>query len=172
VSRREYTKTIELMVRTWTPRVNEAALAFEARWTRSALRSYDAKLADAFELALAQYDSVVVSGSSTEIDDAGARLVRAYGVITARLGAARVPDDAYMIGEHPPTKTQIIIASSPAAAKHAQANGYQFAKWFSPDEIATIIGLDARAKKIADVKAFFPGAEMIGVTHDGDADQE
>ncbi|MCK1671074.1 hypothetical protein [Bradyrhizobium sp. 150] len=171
MSRREFTKNIDLMVRTWGPRVNEAALVFEARWTRSALRNFDSKLADAFALALSQYEAATTSGSSTEIDNAGTRLVRAYGVITARLTAAAVPDDAYMIGRDPATNTEIIIASVPAAAERAREQGHRFAKWFSPDEIATIIGLDARAKKIAAVKAAFPGAEITGVTGDDDADQ-
>jgi len=56
MSRREFTRTIDLMVRTWGPRVNEAALAFEARWTRRALRNHNPKLADAFEVALADFD--------------------------------------------------------------------------------------------------------------------
>lgn len=171
MSRREFTKTIDLMMRTWNPRINAAALAFEARWSRSALRSHDAKLADAFELALTQYDTATTSGSSTEIDTAGARLERAYGVIAARLGAAKVPDDAYMIGRDPKTNTEIIITSSPAAAEYAREHGHRFGLWFSPDEIAVIIGLDARAKKIAAVKAAFPGAEITGVTGDDDADQ-
>jgi hypothetical protein len=33
--------------------------------------------------------------------------------------------------------------------------------WFSPDEVATIVALDARAKKIVAVKAVFPGAEIV-----------
>ena len=32
--------------------------------------------------------------------------------------------------------------------------------WFSPDEIAAIIDMDARFKALADVKRVFPGAEM------------
>jgi hypothetical protein len=37
MSRREFTRTIDLMARTWGPRVNETALGFEQRWTRSHL---------------------------------------------------------------------------------------------------------------------------------------
>lgn len=162
--------TIDLMLRTWNPRVSEAALAFEARWSRSALRSYDARLADAFEEALNQYEKAVDYGSSTDIDVAGKRLVRAYGVISARLAAANVPDDAYMVGRDAKSGVEIVIAASPAAAKRAAESGHRFAKWFTPDEIATLIGLDMRAQKIADVKAVFPGAEMTGVSIDGEDD--
>lgn len=162
--------TIDLMLRTWNPRVSEAALAFEARWSRSALRSHDARLADAFEQALEQYESATDYGSSTEIDNGGKRLVRAYGVISARLAAARVPDDAYMIGRDAKSGTEIVITASPAAAKRARETGHAFAKWFTPDEIAALIGIDVRAKKIAEVKAAFPGAEIMGVTIDGEDD--
>jgi hypothetical protein len=33
--------------------------------------------------------------------------------------------------------------------------------WFSPDEIATLVALDERAKKIADVKAAFPRGRRL-----------
>jgi hypothetical protein len=36
----------------------------------------------------------------------------------------------------------------------------------SPDEIATLIALDERARKVADVKAVFPGAEIVGTSAD------
>jgi hypothetical protein len=178
MSRREFTRTIDLMVRTWGPRVNEAALAFEARWTRRALRNHSAKLADAFELALTQFDTAMSSGSSTDIENAGTRLCRAYAVISSELQAAGVPDDAYMIGRDYPadnsrSKSEIIIAATPAAGKRAREL-HRFAKCFTPDEIAMIIALDERAKKIAAVKAAFPGAEITGVTVKGgdDADDD
>lgn len=172
MSRRDWTMTVDLAARTWAPRVNEAALQFEARWTRLALRNHSPKLADAFEQALDQYEAAITAGSSSDITAAGQRLCKAYAYITAELGARNVPDDAYMIGRDEKTRTAIIIASVPAAAERAREQGHRFAKWFSPDEIAALIGLDARAKKIADVKAFFPGAEIIGVRRDDDVDQE
>jgi hypothetical protein len=171
VSRREVTLTVDLAMRQWGQRVSEAALAFEARWTRRALRNHKPALADAFEQAVAAFDRAMSIGTATEVTDSGARLCRAYGVISAGMAAVNAPADAYMIGRDPATNTEIIIASVPAAAERAREQGHRFAKWFSPDEIATIIGLDARAKKIADVKAAFPGAEIMGVTGDDDVDQ-
>ena len=162
MSRRDYTMTIDLMLRTWAPRINEAALAFERRWTRTALRNYNTKLADAFEQALNNYASAADSGGSTEIDNAGKRLVRAYAVISAALQAANVPDDAYMIGTDAQSGTMIIIAATPAAGEFARQQ-HPLAKWFSPDEVATLIAMDERAQKIAAVKASFPGAEIINV---------
>jgi hypothetical protein len=164
MSRREWTRTIDLMVRTWGPKVNEAALAFEARWTRLALRSFNPKYADALEQALEQFDTAMSSGTSTEIENAGTRLCRAYAVISAELASRGVPDDAYMIGRA--GNTEIIIASTPAAAEHARQNGHRFATWLSPDEIAALMALDERAKKIAACKAAFPGAEIASIKVD------
>jgi hypothetical protein len=68
-----------------------------------------------------------------------------------------------MVGRDPETGLTIAISSTPAARERAnivlQGND---ALWFSPDEIATLVALDERAKKIADVKAAFPGAEIVG----------
>lgn len=169
MSRREFTRTIDIVMRKWAPLVTEAALGFEARWTRRALRFHNPKLADAFEAQLDRYERAMDEGTSTEIDTEGARLCRAYAMIAAELQAAKVPDDAYMVGRDAKTGLEIIIAATPAAGEHARAQGgHRFAKWFSPDEIATIIALDARAMKIAEVKAAFPGAEIMEVNNDAD----
>jgi hypothetical protein len=111
------------------------------------------------------------SGTSTEIETEGGRLCRAYALISAKLAAAKVPDDAYMIGRDDATGLEIIIASTPAAGEHARKSD-PFAKWFSPDEIATLIALDARAMKVVDVKAAFPGAEIAGCALDPSAHGE
>lgn len=172
MSRREMTLTVDLAMRTWAPRVAEAALIFEQRWTRRAVRNFDGKLADAFDQALNDYAHAMDYGSSTDVNRTGERLVRAYNVISARMGAANIPPDAFMVGRDPKTKTEIVIAQTPAAAAYARENGYQFALFFSPDEIATLIALDERAKKIAAVKAAFPGAEITNVTTTGDDDAD
>jgi hypothetical protein len=61
--------------------------------------------------------------------------------------------------QRPPTASWEV--SSPQARKRPSGRE-RSAKWFSPDEIATLIALDGRAKKIAAVKAVFPGAEIGG----------
>ncbi|MGY3278155.1 hypothetical protein [Bradyrhizobium sp. S3.7.6] len=172
MSRRDgMTMTIDLAMRQWAPRVSEAALAFEARWTRLAVRNLDAKIAEAFEGALTAYATAMELGTASEVNETGARLCRAYGVISAKLAAAGVPDDAYMVGADPKTGKRIIIASSKAAGERARAQaGKRFAAWFSPDEIATMIAHDEAKQKIAAVKDAFPGAEILGVTNADDAD--
>jgi hypothetical protein len=163
MTRRDWTRTVDLMVRTWGPKVNEAALSFEARWSRSALRSHSPKHADALEAALDQFDTAMNGGSSTDIENAGTRLCRGYAMVAAELQTARVPEDAYMVGRDPDSKLEIIIAASPAAAARGR-EVHRFAKSFTPDEVARLIALDERAKKITAVKAVFPGAEIVGVT--------
>jgi hypothetical protein len=100
------------------------------------------------------------SGSSTDIETAGTRLCRGYAMVAAELQRAHAPADAYMVGRDPDTKLEIIIAASPAAAARGREE-HRFAKSFTPDEIARLIALDERAKKIAAVKAAFPGAEIV-----------
>jgi len=92
------TGRLDEAIREVGPRVATAALAFEARWTRLTLRNHDPKLAGAFEAALADFGQAMTARSSTEIENAGSKLCRAYGVISSKLGAANVPDNAYMIG--------------------------------------------------------------------------
>jgi len=162
VSRRDLTRTIDIAMRTWPPRVTEAALAFEARWTQRALKFHNPKLSEQFEAQLGRYDAAMNSGNSTEIDTEGSRLCRAYGVIAADMQKANVPDDAYVIGRDRGGLT-IAISAVPSARDRVRDLYGDAVIWFSPDEVATLIAMDERAQKIAAVKASFPGAEIINV---------
>ena len=53
------------------------------------------------------------------------------------------------------------IGPKPCSARLQELYG-DTVQWFSPDEIAAIIELDARFKPLAEVKRVFPGAEMKG----------
>jgi hypothetical protein len=95
-------RTIDLVMRKWAPLVTEAALGFERRWTRRAIKFVNPKLEKQFEAQIARFDTAMTSGTSTEIETEGARLCRAYGLVAAELAAANVVDDAYaavMLGE-------------------------------------------------------------------------
>ena len=76
-----------------------------------------------------------------------------------------VPPSFSHIPERPRQQAGGLIVANPEAAERA-GQAHRFAKWLSPDEIATLIALDERAKKIAAVKAVFPGAEIVGSSHD------
>jgi hypothetical protein len=76
-----------------------------------------------------------------------------------------VPPSFSHIPERPRQQAGGLIGANPEAAERA-GQAHRFAKWLSPDEIATLIALDDRAMKIADVKAVFPGAEIVGSSAD------
>lgn len=172
MSGRAMTRTIDLVMRKWAPLVSEAALAFERRWTLRALRQHNPKLADQFEAQIGRFDTAMNSGTSMEVETEGARLCRAYGLIASELAKANVPDDAYLIGRHSTGKTDFLmvaISATPEARDRARELYGEGVLWFSPDEVATVIALDLRAKKVADIKRAFPGAEIADVR---DADGE
>jgi hypothetical protein len=79
-------RTIDLVMRKWAPLVTEAALGFERRWTRRAIKILNGKLAQQFEAQLARFDTAMTSGTSTEIETEGAQLCRAYAVIVSTSG--------------------------------------------------------------------------------------
>jgi hypothetical protein len=63
---------------------------------------------------------------------------------------------------HPETGLTTAISSTPAARERANivVHGNDVL-WFSPDEVATLIALDERAKKIAAVKSAFPRGRRL-----------
>ena len=152
-------RLLDIAVRTWGPRVDEAALAFEARWTRNALKFHNPQLAEQFEAQLECYRRSLVVGTAAEVDAEGARLCRAYAQIAAELQAARVSDDAYQIGRDPKSGLTIAVGPKPCCVRVHELFGGAV-QWFSPDEVATIIAMDERFRALANVKRVFPGAEI------------
>lgn len=158
--------TIGLYIQKWGPLIAQAALGFEARWTRRALRNHNPEWAARFEQYLRLYDAALNAGTGSDIDKAAKNLFVAYNTIAAELARADVPDDAYQIGRDPDTGLKIAIGPPAIVTRVQEVHGAGVV-CFSPDEIATIIALDARAKKIAAIKAAFPGAEMVDVRGKG-----
>jgi len=158
--RRQITKQVDAAMRSWGPKVTEAACAFESRWTRHALRRYDAKLAAQFQAQLERFREAMDTGTSLEIDAEGSRLCRAYALIAAKMAAGGVADDAYLIGRDPKTKLTIAIGVHPFSARRVRELYGADVQWFSPDDLATMIAINARFKMIADVKQVFIGAEI------------
>ena len=150
---------LDIAVRTWGPRVAEAALAFEARWTRNALKFHNPQLAEQFEAQLERYRRSLVVGTAAEVDVGGARLCRAYAQIAAELQAAGVSDDAYQIGRDPKSGLTIALGPKSCCGRVHELFG-NAVQWFSPDEVATIIAMDERFRALANVKRVFPGAEI------------
>ncbi|WP_439374790.1 hypothetical protein [Bradyrhizobium sp. DASA03120] len=144
----------------WQTRVSDAALPFEARWTEAALRRIDPVLHARFRKQRELFNSALESGTIDKVIELGAATVRAYVAVVAAMEATGAPDDAYQIGRGPNGLT-IAIGPKPCCARLQELYG-NTVQWFSPDEIAAIIEMDARFKKLAEVKRAFPGAEMKG----------
>jgi hypothetical protein len=144
----------------WQTKVGDAALPFEARWTEAALRRIDPGLHDRFRKQRELFNTFLENGTIDEVVKQGAAMVRGYVAVVAAMEAAGAPDDAYQIGRGP-AGLIIAIGPKPCCARLLELHG-NAVPWFSPDEIAAIIEMDARFKKIVDVKRAFPGAEMKG----------
>jgi hypothetical protein len=144
----------------WQTKVGRAAVPFEARWTEAALRRTDPGLHDRFLKQRELFNAALENGTIDEVVDNGAAMVRAYVAVVAAMEAAGAGDDAYQIGRGPGGLT-IAIGPKPCCARVQELYG-NAVQWFSPDEIAAILEMDARFKAIADVKRVFPGTEMKG----------
>jgi hypothetical protein len=144
----------------WQAKVSDAALPFEARWTEAALRRIDPGLHARFRKQRELFNAALENGTIDEVVGHGAAMVRGYVAVAAAMEVAGAADDAYHIGRGPGGLT-IGIGPKPCCARLQELHG-NAVPWFSPDEIAVIIEMDARFKALAEVKRVFPGAEMKG----------
>jgi len=142
----------------WQGKVSDAAVPFEARWTEAALRRIDPELHARFQRQRALFNAALERGTLNEVAGHGAAMVRGYLAVFTAMQAACATDDAYQLGRGPKGLT-IAIGPKPCCARVQELYG-DAVQWFSPDELATIIELDARLKALADVKRVFPGAEI------------
>lgn len=158
-SRRKHWDEYDVCVE-WQTKVGDAALPFEARWTEAALCRIDPGLHDRFRKQLELFNSALENGTIDEVVEHGAAMVRGYVAVVAAMEAAHARDDAYQIG-HGPAGLTIAIGPKPCCARLQELYG-NAVQWFSPDEIAAIIEMDARFRKIVDIKRTFPGAKVKG----------
>jgi hypothetical protein len=158
-SRRKHWDEYEVCVE-WQAKVCNAALTFEARWTEAALRRIDPALHARFLRQRELFNDASENGTIDDVVEQGAAMVRGYVAVVATMEAAGGPDEAYQIGRGP-GGLAVGIGPKPCCARLRELYG-DVVVWLSPDEVAAIIELDARFKKIVDVKRAFPGAEMKG----------
>jgi hypothetical protein len=144
----------------WQGKVSEAARPFEGRWTEGALRRIDPALHARFKQQQELFNASLAHGSTREVGNRGAAMVRGYVAVVTAMQAAGVPDDAYQIGCEPKSGLTVAVGPKPCCDRLQELYG-DSVQWFSPDEIATIIAMDARFKQLADVKRVFPGAEIV-----------
>jgi hypothetical protein len=161
MSEREITSRIDTALRRWPPRVTEAALAFEARWTRNTLRRVDPDLADRFDRQTRLYLDAVEDGTAEQIETHGAGLCRAYAVCAARLQDARADDDAYLIGQA--DGVTIAIGEARAAVDRVREKFGKDVVFFTPDELAWLVAERDKAGVVAVVKEKFAGAEIVEI---------
>jgi hypothetical protein len=161
MSEREITARIDTALRRWPPRVTEAALAFEARWTRNTLRRVDPDLADRFDRQTRLYLEAVEDGTAEQIETHGAGLCRAYAVCAAALQAAKTDDDAYLIGQA--DGVTLAIGEARAAVDRVREKFGPGVVFFTPDELAIIIADRLEAEAVAAVKEKFPGAQIVEI---------
>jgi hypothetical protein len=162
MTEREITSRIDTALRRWPPRVTEAALAFEARWTRNTLRRVDPDLADRFDRQTRLYLEAVEDGTAEQIETHGAGLCRAYAVCAARLQDARADDDAYLIGQA--DDVTVAIGDARAAIDRVKEKFGRDVVFVTPDEVAEML---AKLPALSEVKRVFSGAEIVEIRKSG-----
>jgi hypothetical protein len=142
--------------------VRGAALIFEARWTTLALRNVDPGLAEALHDQRNMFIEACVTGSARDIKLHGAATLRGYAVATKAMEAAKVPDDAYLIGRCPQTGTRVAISTDKNAVERVRAMfPDDTVAFFTADEVATLLATAEMFSAVAAVKRAWPGAEVL-----------
>jgi hypothetical protein len=159
---RELTSRIDNALRVWPPRVMTAALAFEACWTRNALRRVAPELADRLDQQSRLYKEAVEDGTAEQIEMHGGGMCRGYAVCAAALQAAGMDDDAYLIGVS--DGATVAIGDARAAVDRVKEKFGNAVVFITPDEVAEMV---AKLPAVGDVKRAFPGAEIVEIKKSG-----
>jgi hypothetical protein len=141
--------------------VSDAALAFERRWTLSALKRVDTDLAIRLHEQRGLFDQATFLGSGDEIEVQGGAMCRGYAAAVRALESAAVPDDAYVIGKCPQTGFTIAIGEQRSAAARVREVHGERVVWFTPDELASLVNRLEAFKPLFAIKRLFPGAEIL-----------
>jgi hypothetical protein len=150
----------------WTAVVSDAATTFHRRWTDLALRRVDGALARLLHEQIGLFDQACVTGSADEIGVQGAATCRGYAAAVRAMEAAGpnggpYPDDAYQLGHDPQTGTRVAIGNHKGVTDRVQELHQGDVICITPDEVAVMIASLESMKGIAEVKRFFPGAEIV-----------
>lgn len=145
----------------WLGDVSKAALPFESRWTRAALRRVDPDLAGRLDEQRGLFDKACVTGEGDDIEAHGSAMCRGWAAAVRAMEAAGEPDDAYQIGRDPQTGFTVAIGQQKAAADRVVELHGQPVAWFSPDEIAALMAGIEAMKRVTAIKRVWPGAEVI-----------
>lgn len=151
----------EALIRHWREQVGAAALPFEARWTRLALRRASPSIAKALHEQLGLFDQACFTGERGEVETHGAAMCRGYAAAVKALTEAGAEDDAYQMGADPVSGLKVAIGSQRAAVDRVRTLHGQDVIWITPDEIAVLLASVEAFKFVGAVKQFFPGAEIV-----------
>jgi hypothetical protein len=159
---REITSRIDNALRVWPPRVTAAALAFEARWTRNALRRVAPELADRLDQQTRLYQEAVEDGTAEQIETQGGGMCRGYAVCAAAMQTAKADDDAYLIGVS--DDVTVAIGDARAAVDRVKERFGRDVVFVTPDEVAEML---AKLPALSEVKRVFSGAEIVEIRKSG-----
>lgn len=140
--------------------VQPAETAFRSRWRLSTLARVDAELHAALVEQIDLYNAALVTGSRTDAREHSEAMVRGWRAACAALESPLLPDDAYLTGFDAMTGTRVVIAEQQASIGRVQVIKGERVVVVTPDEVAKLV---AGMGLVAEVKKFFPDAELVAV---------
>lgn len=140
--------------------VQPAESAFRSRWQLGTLARVNPDLHQALVEQIDLYNAALVTGTRTDAREHSEAMVRGWRTACAALESPLLPDDAYQVGFDCMTGTRVVIAEQQHSIGRVQALKGERVIIVTPDEVARMV---AAAGLFADVKAFFPDAELVAV---------
>lgn len=140
--------------------VQPAESAFRSRWRLSTLARVDAELHAALLDQIDLYNAALVTGTRADAREHSEAMVRGWRAACSALESPLLPDDAYLTGFDPSTGIRVVIAEQQASVGRVQALKGERVLIVTPDEVARLMAVSAI---LAETKALFPDAEIVGV---------
>lgn len=148
--------------------VQPAESAFRSRWRLSTLLRANPDLHSALVDQIDLYNAALVTGSRTDAREHSEAMVRGWRAACSALESPLLPDDAYLAGFDAATGTRVVIAEQQSSVARIQCHKGDRVVIVTPDEVARMV---AAAGLFAEVKVFFPDAELVAV-HSGSSKVE
>lgn len=139
-----------------------AETAFRSRWRLSTLKRANADLHAALVEQIDLYNAVLVTGTATDAREHAGAMVRGWAAACRALESPLLPDDAYLTGVDWTTGTRVVIAEQQSSVGRVQSLKGERVVIVTPDEVAKLV---AGMGLVAEVKKFFPDAELVSVHH-------
>jgi len=137
-----------------------AETAFRSRWRLSTLARVNPDLHQALCEQIDLYNQALVTGAAADAREHAAAMVRGWRAACAALESPLLSDDAYQVGFDATTGTRVVIAEQQASIGRVQVIRGERVVLVTPDEVAKLV---AGMGLVAEVKQFFPDAELVAV---------